>query len=49
MSNELWNRVAEKLNEHSYMTGSGRTVERVQATAEVFTPTELCHRDAPIL
>ena len=41
MSNELWNRVAEKLNEHSYMTGVGRTVERVQATAEVFTPTEL--------
>lgn len=41
MSNELWHRVEEKLNEHSYMAGVGRTDERVQATAEVFTPTKL--------
>lgn len=41
MSRDLWRQVAEKLNEHSYMDGVERTVERVRATAEVFTPTTL--------
>lgn len=41
MSDTLWRRVAEKLNEHDYMTGVERTVERVQATGEVFTPSAL--------
>ncbi len=41
MSNNLWYRVAEKLNEHAYMAGVDRAVVRVQATAEIFTPTKL--------
>ena len=41
MSNNLWRLVDEKLNEHSYMAGVERTVERVNATAEVFTPNSL--------
>jgi hypothetical protein len=41
MSEQLWHRVAERLNEHSYMAGVERTVERVRATGEIFTPTEL--------
>ncbi len=41
MSEQLWLHVAARLNEHDYMTGVERTVERVRATGEVFTPTDL--------
>ncbi|WIB65877.1 N-6 DNA methylase [Curtobacterium sp. MCBD17_040] len=41
MSDSLWLRVAERLDEHSYMSGAERTVDRVKATGEVFTPTAL--------
>jgi SAM-dependent methyltransferase len=41
MSEQLWRRVAERLAEHSYMAGVERTVERVRATGEIFTPSEL--------
>lgn len=41
MSESLWPLVAERLAEHGYMTGVRRTVDRVQATGEVFTPTAL--------
>lgn len=41
MSERLWPRVAEKFAEHSYMAGVERTVDRVQSTGEVFTPTSL--------
>jgi hypothetical protein len=41
MSSNLWSLVEEKLSEHSYMKGVERTVERVSATAEIFTPTPL--------
>jgi len=41
MSRDLWSRVREKLDEHSYMEGVERTVNRVKATGEVFTPTGL--------
>lgn len=41
MSDKLWPRVAAKLSEHDYMHGIQRTVERVRANAEVFTPSEL--------
>lgn len=41
MSELLWRRVAEKLAEHDYMAGVERTVERVRATGEVFTPSKL--------
>lgn len=41
MSGELWRLVAERLDEHAYMTGVERTVERVRATGEIFTPSNL--------
>lgn len=41
MLERLWHRVAERLDEHAYMAGVERTVERVRATGEVFTPSEL--------
>lgn len=41
MSRVDWSAVAERVDEHSYMEGVERTVERVALTAEVFTPTEL--------
>jgi len=41
MSKTLWNLVEGKLNEHTYMRGVERTVERVSATAEIFTPSAL--------
>lgn len=41
MSESLWSLVAARLSEHDYMTGVERTVERVQATGEVFTPSSL--------
>ncbi len=41
MSETLWSRVAARLAEHDYMTGVERTVDRVRASGEVFTPTAL--------
>lgn len=41
MSEQLWARVADLVREHDYMQGVERTVERVRATGEIFTPTEL--------
>lgn len=41
MSSNIWSLLEEKLNEHSYMEGVERTVERVSATAEIFTPSSL--------
>lgn len=41
MSSSLWLRVAAKLSEHEYMSGVERTVERVRATGEIFTPSTL--------
>lgn len=41
MSRDLWRRVAERLDEHDYMAGVERTVERVRSTGEVFTPSAL--------
>ena len=41
MSEILWQKVQERINDHSYMAGVSRTVERVKATGEIFTPTEL--------
>lgn len=41
MSESLWPLVAAKLSEHDYMTGVERTVDRVRATGEVFTPSAL--------
>ena len=41
MSADLWAEVARRMDEHGYMKGVERTVDRVQATGEVFTPTAL--------
>jgi len=41
MSADLWAEVALRMDEHGYMHGVERTVERVRATGEVFTPTPL--------
>ncbi len=41
MSAELWAEVARRCEGHGYMHGVERTVERVRATGEVFTPTAL--------
>lgn len=41
MSESLWPLVAARLAEHDYMTGVERTVDRVRATGEVFTPSAL--------
>jgi hypothetical protein len=41
MSAGLWAEVARRCEEHGYMHGVERTVERVRATGEVFTPTPL--------
>lgn len=41
MSGDLWNLVAARLETHDYMAGVERTVERVRASAEIFTPSEL--------
>jgi SAM-dependent methyltransferase len=41
MSSELWDEVAARMDEHGYMKGVERTVDRVRRTGEVFTPTKL--------
>ena len=41
MSAQLWREVRRQLDQHEYMTGVGRTVERIRATGEVFTPSAL--------
>ena len=41
MSKVNWEAITDRINEHSYMEGVERTVERVALTAEVFTPTAL--------
>ena len=37
----MWNKIAELTNEHGYMSGVDRESDRVKATGEVYTPTEL--------
>lgn len=41
MSKNLWNEIFERMNNHDYMTGVSRTISRIKATGEIFTPTEL--------
>lgn len=41
MSTDCWDEVQRQISEHSYMAGIERTVARVAATAEIFTPTAL--------
>ena len=37
----MWNKIAELTNKHGYMSGVDRESDRVKATGEVYTPTEL--------
>ena len=41
MSKNLWNEISLQMNNHDYMTGVTRTITRIKATGEIFTPTEL--------
>lgn len=41
MSEQLWDDIRARANDHAYMTGIERTAERVAATGEIFTPTDL--------
>ena len=41
MSETLWAKLTESLDEHGYMEGVERTVQRVRETGEVFTPSAL--------
>lgn len=41
MKDNMWKRIAKEANEHGYMSGVDRQTDRVKATGEVFTPTEL--------
>ena len=41
MSSNVWDEIAERVGEHGYMAGLERSDQRVDETAEVFTPTEL--------
>ena len=37
----MWNHIKHLVNEHGYMSGVDRMSDRVNATGEVFTPTDL--------
>ena len=37
----VWNKIAEKTDQHGYMSGVDRQSERVKSTGEIFTPTSL--------
>jgi SAM-dependent methyltransferase len=41
MKDNMWKRIAKESNKHGYMSGVDRQSDRVKATGEVFTPTEL--------
>ena len=41
MSNDVWDEIALRVGEHGYMAGLDRSEQRVDETAEVFTPTDL--------
>jgi ubiquinone/menaquinone biosynthesis C-methylase UbiE len=37
----MWDEIEKRTNEHGYMSGVDRESDRVKATGEVYTPTEL--------
>ena len=37
----MWDKIRNKVNNHAYMSRIDRDKQRVQATAEIFTPTDL--------
>lgn len=41
MSEEVWDKIKQKMDDHSYMGEIDRDEYRVKITAEIFTPTDL--------
>ena len=41
MNDNMWNKILNKLNDHSYMGEINRDSYRIKKTAEIFTPSEL--------
>jgi hypothetical protein len=41
MSDAIWPEIQRRMDDHRYMAGVERTVERVRATGEIFTPSAL--------
>lgn len=41
MSENIWDEIKQKMDDHSYMGEIDRDEHRIKATAEVFTPTDL--------
>ena len=37
----MWDKIRDKINNHAYMSRIDRDKQRIQSTAEIFTPTEL--------
>ena len=37
----MWDKIKDKINDHAYMSSIDRDKQRVQSTAEIFTPTDL--------
>ena len=37
----MWDRIKDKINDHAYMSSIDRDKQRIQSTAEIFTPTDL--------
>ena len=37
----MWDRIKDKINDHAYMSSIDRDKQRIQSTAEHFTPTDL--------
>ena len=37
----MWDKIANKINDHVYMSSIDRDKQRIQSTAEIFTPTDL--------
>ena len=37
----MWDKIKDKINDHAYMSSIDRDKQRIQTTAEIFTPTDL--------
>ena len=37
----MWDKIKDKINNHAYMSSIDRDKQRIQSTAEIFTPTDL--------
>ena len=37
----MWDKIRDKINNHAYMSSIDRDKQRIQSTAEIFTPTDL--------